>query len=78
MTNYGKAAYYRIEEVVFQDIDSIQLEDAKMSLRDYYQTKYSLQITNKKQPLLKVESRRKNKEFQIYLIPEFCLMTGIP
>jgi hypothetical protein len=29
--------------------------------------------------LLKVQGRRKNnKDFQILLIPEFCLMTGIP
>jgi hypothetical protein len=37
-----------------------------------------LEITNKKQPLLKVESKRRNNEFQILLVPEFCLMTGIP
>jgi hypothetical protein len=78
MTNYGKAAYYRIEEVVFDDIDTIKLEDASLTLREYYQKKYDLNITNKKQPLLKVESRRKNTDFQILLVPEFCLMTGIP
>lgn len=37
-----------------------------------------MEIKNLKQPLLKVEGRRKNSEFQILLIPEFCLMTGIP
>lgn len=78
MTNYGKTAYYKIEEVVFQEIESVVLEDATTSLRDYYEKKYNLKITNKKQPLLKVESRRKNKDFQIFLVPEFCLMTGIP
>ena len=25
MTNYGKTAYYRIEEVIFEEIDSIRL-----------------------------------------------------
>lgn len=28
--------------------------------------------------MLKVQNRRKNKDFLVYLIPEFCLMTGIP
>jgi hypothetical protein len=28
--------------------------------------------------LLKVESNGRNKDFQILLVPEFCLMTGIP
>lgn len=78
MTNYGKTAYYRIEEVVFEEIDSIRLEDCSLTLREYYETKYKLKISNKSQPLLKVESNRKNKDFQILLIPEFCLMTGIP
>ena len=32
MTNYGKTAYYKIEEIVFDDLESIQLEDASMSL----------------------------------------------
>lgn len=54
MTNYGKAAYYRIDEVVFEDIESIRLEDASMSLREYYEKKYNLKIDNKLQPLLKV------------------------
>lgn len=79
MTNYGKTAYHKIEEVVFQDIESIQLEESNLSLRDYYLQKYNITIKNVKQPLLKVESRKRgNKEFQIYLIPELCLMTGIP
>ena len=54
------------------------LEDANLSLREYYEKKYNLSISNKRQPLLKVQGKRKNAEFQIFLIPEFCLMTGIP
>lgn len=69
MTNYGKTAYYRIEDIIFEDIDSIRLDDASISIREYYEQKYNLKITNLKQPLLKVEGRRKNKEFQILLIP---------
>jgi aubergine-like protein len=79
MTNYGKTSYHRIEEVVFQELDSVHLQDANMSLREYYQTKYNITIRNPKQPLLRVESKRRgNKDFQIYLLPELCLMTGIP
>ena len=79
MTNYGKTSYHKIEEIVFQDLENIQLEDANLSLREYYQQKYGITIKNSKQPLLRVESKRKgNKEFQIYLVPELCLMTGIP
>ena len=33
MTNYGKSAYYRIEEIVFDDIESIRLEDASIGLK---------------------------------------------
>ena len=79
MTNYGKTSYHKIEEIVFQDLENIQLEDANLSLREYYLQKYGITIKNSKQPLLRVESKRKgNKEFQIYLVPELCLMTGIP
>jgi hypothetical protein len=28
MTNYGKAAYYRIEEVVFQELETVFLDDS--------------------------------------------------
>ena len=53
MANYGKIAHYRIEELVFQDLDTILLED-NVILADYYESRYSLKITNKRQPLLKV------------------------
>jgi len=33
MTNYGKTAYYRIEDIVFEDIDSIQLDYASISIK---------------------------------------------
>lgn len=79
MTNYGKTSYHKIEQIVFQDIENIRLQDAQVSLKQYYLNKYKITIKNMKQPLLRVESKRKgNKQFQIYLIPELCLMTGIP
>jgi hypothetical protein len=54
MTNYGKTCYHRIDEVIFQELDSVQIEDAHISLKEYYQTKYNITIKNSKQPLLKV------------------------
>ena len=43
---------------------------------EYYRTKYNITIKKTKQPLLKVENKRGNIE--ILLVPELCLMTGIP
>lgn len=79
MTNYGRTSYQRIEDVVFQDLESVQLDDASVNLREYYQQKYNISIKSSKQPLLRVESRKKGgKEYLTYLVPELCLMTGIP
>jgi len=45
----------------------------------YYKDKYNVTIQNLKQPLLKVEDKKK-KEGQgpTLILPELCLMTGIP
>ena len=43
---------------------------------EYYKTKYNISIRKPKQPLLKVENRKGGLE--ILLVPELCLMTGIP
>lgn len=44
---------------------------------EYYQSKYSITIKKPKQPLLKVENKRQGG-IEILLVPELCLMTGIP
>jgi hypothetical protein len=43
---------------------------------DYYKKKYNITIQKTKQPLLKVENKKGSHE--ILLVPELCLMTGIP
>lgn len=43
----------------------------------YYKQKYGITIKDAKQPLLKVENKR-DKERETLLVPELCLMTGIP
>jgi hypothetical protein len=48
----------------------------KTNMLDYYKTKYNITIRKPKQPLLKVENRKGGLE--ILLVPELCLMTGIP
>ena len=44
---------------------------------DYYKNKYNINITKPKQPLLKAENKKQGG-IQILLVPELCLMTGIP
>ena len=44
---------------------------------DYYKNKYGITIKKPKQPLLKVENKKKDG-IEILLVPELCLMTGIP
>ena len=82
MTNYGKTVYHKIEEIVFdQKMDEVTIDEEKadaMTLLVYYETKYGLKIKNLKQPLLKVETKRRNDTSKILLLPELCLMTGIP
>jgi hypothetical protein len=52
------------------------LEGETTSISKYYQEKYNITIRNLKQPLLKVENKK--GKFDILLVPELCLMTGIP
>lgn len=46
----------------------------------YYKTAYDIEITNKKQPLVKVVGNKKDKQNKqsIVLIPELLLMSGLP
>ena len=54
------------------------------NLEEYYRTKYNINITNIKQPLLRVENNTKRKEKAgsstgpTYILPELCTLTGIP
>ena len=77
MTNYGKTRYVRILDIEFSDIDSVVVPDENCTIRDYYSKKYNLKIENSKQPLLHVEGRKKREDHTL-MVPELCLMTGIP
>lgn len=77
MTNYGRTRYVKIIDVEFSDIDTTIVPDQNISIREYYSKKYNLTIENPKQPLLVVEEKRRKDE-KVYMIPEICLMTGIP
>lgn len=59
MTNYGKARYIRIDDVIFQTIDSQYIPGTTTTLRAFYQEKYSIKIENPKQPLLVVKDKKK-------------------
>ena len=57
MTNYGKTAYYKIEELCFDDLEDIKLDGldgTSIPLKQYYSDKYGITIKKPKQPLLKV------------------------
>lgn len=77
MTNYGKTRYVRILDIEFSDIDATMVPEENCSIREYYTKKYNIKIENAKQPLLVVEGKRK-KEDKTLMVPEICLMTGIP
>lgn len=84
MANYGKPRYFRISDLHFKRIEEIFLDNSGINLKDYYKTKYQMEIKNMGQPLLVIEDKdNKNKIGEenrgpCYAIPEFCLMTGIP
>lgn len=79
MTNYGKPRYYRIEDIDFRQAAEVMLDNTSMSIVAYYKDKYGYEVKNVKQPLLKVEDKkRKPEQGPVLLIPEMCLMTGIP
>ena len=76
MTNYGKARYLRIDDVLFETIDNIKISGTETNLRQFYAEKYHIQISNPRQPLLVIKN--KNKPEPDLMIPELCLMTGLP
>lgn len=76
MTNYGKTRYLKIEDVLFIDLTQVIIESCQMLLPEYYKHRYEYKIKNLKQPLL--YANNKKSKFKTYLVPELCLMTGIP
>jgi hypothetical protein len=78
MTNYGKTRYVKIIDLVFQTVDEFTLNGTTTTLRQFYETKYNRKIMNAKQPLIEIESKTKKDGDRTLLVPELCLMTGIP
>jgi hypothetical protein len=76
MTNYGKTRYYRIEEILFLNLEMVFLDGDRLNIIDYYKDKYQIELKSKQQPILEVENKRSSTK--TYLLPELCLMTGIP
>jgi len=82
---YGNYRYWRIDDVLFEkDCNTFLLDEAadqtdkkyNMTLVEYYKEKYNMEIRKPRQPLLMHVQTKTNKTF--YILPEFCVMTGIP
>ena len=69
---------YRVDHINFELNPSKLFTTSKgdsTSLEDYYKQRYHLKITDSKQPLIVNKDRKTGKE--IFLIPEFCNLTGL-
>ena len=73
--NYGNKKYYKIEDVLFRDFTEVFISYEKINVFDCYKIKYGVTTKKPKQPLLKVSKKLGGIEL---LVPELCLMTGIP
>ena len=83
MANYGKHKYYTIESILFDsslEVFTFHNGKQKVNLLQYYKTTYDIEITNMKQPLVKVIGNKKDRlnNCTIFLIPELLLMSGLP
>ena len=65
MSNYGKPTFYKVSDIRFEPLQSISLES--ITLIEYYQQKYKIDIKKANQPLLVAEGRK--KEEPILLVP---------
>jgi len=84
MTTYGKPTFYRIQDIEFKSLMSVPISEDIPNLREYYLQRYNLDIKFEQQPLLSVENKIQRREKAgsssgpTYLLPELCVMTGIP
>jgi aubergine-like protein len=85
MANYGKNRCYIIDSILFDvALESYQFthNDKCVNILEYYSHCYDIAVQAKRQPLLKARNNRKSKdkekETEIILIPELCLMSGLP
>lgn len=94
LTSYGSLRAYRIESIDFERSPrntefNIKSPEGKrtVTICNYYQNQYNINIKDKDQPLLKVEMKIKEKNLLtnqenkndsvIYLVPELVFITGI-
>jgi len=78
VASYGNYRMWRIDEVDFQRnprTGTFTEKDKKISVVDYFKTKYNITIKDMNQPLLVNYDRKTGKEF--LLVPELVQMTGL-
>jgi aubergine-like protein len=82
MTNYGRPRYLKVADLDFTDIATLHIlvNNENIPIVEYYSQKYKIKIENMKQPLLLIEDKRRQggQDQKTYMMPELCLMTGIP
>ncbi|CAI2385901.1 unnamed protein product [Moneuplotes crassus] len=80
MTIYNQKVY-RVDDINFDlhpnDTFCLNLsdQDLEVSFSEYTFTNYKHEVTDPDQPMIKYHDSRTDKD--IYLIPEFCVLTGI-
>lgn len=75
LTLYNRKSY-RVEDVDFNKNPQDSFTSEKgvtMTFKDYYQGRWNKAVTNDQQPLLLIKER----EHVLYLLPEFCVLTGL-
>lgn len=77
MTNYGKAKYLTIEDVEFRPLEDVPVPPTNLNILQYYWERYSIKAYSK-QPLLVIKNKNKNDTHPLHMLPELCLMTGMP
>ncbi len=77
LTRYNGDKTYIVEGVEFGKTpkSTFETKEGNISFEEYYSKKYGKRIVQKDQPLL--IHKDKKTENVIYLVPEFCMMTGI-
>jgi aubergine-like protein len=75
LTLYNRKSY-RIEDVDFNKSPRDSFTNEKgvsMTFKEYYQTRWGKPVTADDQPLIFIKEREK----ELYLLPEFCVLTGL-
>lgn len=78
LTRYNNDKTYVVDSVAFDESpqSKFEIKSEEITLIDYYKTRYNKNIRDIRQPLLVTKIDKKNKQ-KLYLIPEFCYLTGL-